>query len=68
MSENDNHHAEDTEAPATCSCCGGDLFEEKPPLWKQKPIAIIIISATIFVIAIYLEKFLNQGLLAEIAF
>lgn len=68
MSENDNHCAEDTEAPATCSCCGGDLFKEKPPLWKQKPIAIIITSATIFAIAIYLEKFLNQGLIAEIAF
>lgn len=68
MSENDHHHTEDPDVPATCSCCGGDLFEEKPPLWKQKPIAIIITSATIFIIAIYFEKFLNQGTLAELAF
>ncbi len=68
MPENDHQCAEDTDAPATCSCCGGDLFEEKPPLWKQRPLAIIIISAAIFAIAIYLEKGLNQGFYAELAF
>ncbi|NYB51100.1 MAG: cadmium-translocating P-type ATPase [Methanobacteriaceae archaeon] len=68
MQENDHHHPEDADAQVTCSCCGGDLFQEKPPLWKQKPIAIIITSLTIFAIAIYLERFLNQENLAELAF
>ncbi|WP_321423366.1 cation-translocating P-type ATPase [uncultured Methanobacterium sp.] len=59
---------EDENSPDTCSCCGGDLFEEKQPQWKHKPLLIIITSAVIFAIGIILENFLNQGLLAEVAF
>ena len=59
---------DDSNSTATCSCCGGDLFDQKPPSWKQKPIAIIIVSATIFAMAVYLDKFLNQGQIAELAF
>ncbi len=58
----------DENSPDTCSCCGGDLFEEKQPQWKHKPLLIIITSAVIFAIGIILENFLNQGLLAEVAF
>jgi len=68
MKENHEHGTEDADAPATCSCCGGDIFEEKPPLWKQKPLLIICTSAAIFAIAIVFEKFFNQGLLAEMSF
>ncbi|BDZ67672.1 heavy metal translocating P-type ATPase [Methanobacterium ferruginis] len=68
MTENHEHSTEEADTPATCSCCGGDIFQEKPPLWKQKPLLIICTSAAIFTIALILEKFFNQGLLAEIAF
>jgi len=52
----------------TCTCCGGDPFEEKQAQWKNKPLAIILTSAVIFTVGIILEKFMNQGLLAELAF
>jgi Cd2+/Zn2+-exporting ATPase len=68
MTENHEHSTEEADTPATCSCCGGDIFQEKPPLWKQKPLLIICTSAAIFAIALIFEKFFNQGLLAEIAF
>ncbi len=66
--QNPQQCTEDENSPDTCSCCGGDLFEEKQKTWKHKPLLIIIISAVIFAMGIILEKFLNQGLLAEIAF
>ena len=72
MSKEHQHHhqqcEEDSNSPDTCSCCGGDLFEEKQPMWMNKPLLVIITSAVIFAIGIILEKFLNQGLLAEVAF
>lgn len=72
MSKDHQHNhqqcTEDLDSPDTCTCCGGDLFEEKQPTWKHKPILIIITSAVIFAMGIILEKFLNQGLLAEVAF
>ena len=66
--QNPQQCTEDENSPDTCSCCGGDLFEEKQKTWKHKPLLIIIISAVIFAMGIILEKFLNQSLLAEIAF
>lgn len=68
MTENHEHCTEDSDSSATCSCCGGDIFQEKPPLWKQKPLLIICTSAVIFAIALVLKKFLNQDLMAELAF
>lgn len=68
MPGNDPHCKEDENSPVTCSCCGGDVFEEKQPLWMKKPLAIIITSAVIYVIGFYLENFLNQFFGAEIAF
>ncbi|MBI4813215.1 MAG: cation-translocating P-type ATPase [Methanobacterium sp.] len=69
MSKNHQHQqCTDVDSTDTCTCCGGDLFEEKQPMWKHKPLAIIITSAVIFAMGIILEKFLNQGLLAEVAF
>nr|WP_319373329.1 cation-translocating P-type ATPase [uncultured Methanobacterium sp.] len=66
--QNSKQCTEDENSPDTCSCCGGDLFEEKQPRWKYKPLLIIITSAVIFAVGIILENFLNQGLLAEVAF
>ncbi|BDZ70477.1 HAD-IC family P-type ATPase [Methanobacterium petrolearium] len=68
MTKNHEHCTEDLDSSATCSCCGGDIFQEKPPLWKHKPLLIICTSAVIFAVALVLEKFLNQGILAEVAF
>ena len=68
----DHHHQqceEDSNSPDTCTCCGGDLFEEKQPQWRHKPLLIIITSAVIFAMGIIIENFLHQGrLLAEVAF
>jgi len=69
MSKNHQYQqSTDADSTDTCTCCGGDLFEEKQAMWKHKPMAIIITSAVIFAMGIILEKFLNQGLLAEVAF
>jgi len=69
MSKNHQHHqCTDADSTDTCTCCGGDLFEEKQAMWKHKPMAIIITSAVIFAMGIILEKFLDQGFLAEVAF
>jgi Cd2+/Zn2+-exporting ATPase len=51
-----------------CTCCGGDPYEEKQPQWKNKPLTIILTSALIFAAGFILEKFMNQGFLAELAF
>lgn len=68
MSENDPNCVENDQTSATCSCCGGDVFEEKQPLWEKKPIAIIVTSAIIFFVGFCLENFLHQSSYAEIAF
>lgn len=72
MSKDHQHQnqqcTENQDSSDTCSCCGGDLFEEKQPMWKYKPLLIIITSAVIFTMGLVLEKFLNQGLLAEVTF
>ncbi|AUB54948.1 ATPase [Methanobacterium subterraneum] len=71
MSE-DNHQNQQrdskNDSSDTCTCCGGDPYGEKQPRWKNKPLAIILTSAVIFIVGIILERFMNQGLLAELAF
>ncbi len=69
----DNHQnqqcdSENDSSKNTCTCCGGDPFEEKQPRWKNKPLTIIFTSAVIFIVGIILERFMNQELLAELAF
>jgi Cd2+/Zn2+-exporting ATPase len=58
----------DENSSEICTCCGGDVFQEKEPLWKQKSLKIIVTSAIIFALGIVLENLLGQGLLAEVAF
>jgi Zn2+/Cd2+-exporting ATPase len=68
MSKNEQTCAEDADTSVACSCCGGDVFEEKQPLWVKKPMVIIITSTIIFLVGFYLENYLNQPLYAEIVF
>ncbi|MDO9626529.1 MAG: cation-translocating P-type ATPase [Methanobacteriaceae archaeon] len=51
-----------------CSCCSGDLMDEKDPLWKRKHVLVISISAAIFSFALYLDFFTSQSLLSELLF
>jgi len=55
-------------AESTCSCCGGDVFEEKEESWKQHPLLIISVSAILFTVGVYLENFLKLSFPAEIIF
>jgi Zn2+/Cd2+-exporting ATPase len=53
---------------SSCSCCGGDIFEEKEKSWKTQPLLIISASAILFTMGIYLENFLKLSFPAEIFF
>lgn len=53
---------------ATCSCCGGDVFEEKEKPWKRTPLIIISTSAVFFSLGLLLENVLKRDLLAEVLF
>ncbi|HNR26822.1 MAG TPA: hypothetical protein PKI66_08920, partial [Methanobacteriaceae archaeon] len=53
---------------STCSCCGGDLLEEKEESWKHRPLIIISTSAILFTAGIYLENILKLSLPAETLF
>jgi len=66
--QNQQCSSDNDSSNSTCTCCGGDPFEEKQPRWKNKPLAIILTSAVIFIVGIILERFMNQGLPAELAF
>lgn len=68
MPEKNHHCTEETDVTATHNCCGGNIFEEKQPMWKRKPIGIIVVSAAIFAVALYLNKFLNHAGIAELIF
>lgn len=61
-------HIECDDEDELCSCCSGDLLEDKDPLWKRKHVMIISISSAIFVLGLYLDFFTSQDLLAEILF
>lgn len=65
--QNQQCNSDNDSSKNTCTCCGGDPFEEKQPQWKNKPLTIIFTSAVIFMVGIILE-FMNQGFLAELAF
>jgi Cd2+/Zn2+-exporting ATPase len=55
-------------ADITCSCCGNDLLEQKPPLWKRAPILIILSSAILFTIGYYVENITETIYISEILF
>ncbi len=39
----------------SCSSCSTDIFEEKPPLWKQRNIRIIALSSVLLVLGLSIE-------------
>jgi Cd2+/Zn2+-exporting ATPase len=51
-----------------CSCCSGDLLEEKDPLWKRKHFMVIVISSITFVLGLYFDFFTPYSNLAQILF
>ena len=59
MSESHNPSEE------SCSACATDVFEEKPPLWKQKQVVIISVAGVIFLVGVYLDYGLSLHLVAQ---
>ncbi|MDP1552796.1 MAG: cation-translocating P-type ATPase [Methanobacteriaceae archaeon] len=51
-----------------CSCCSGDLLEEKDPLWKRKHFMVIVISSITFGLGLYFDFFTPYSNLAQILF
>ncbi|HYA33731.1 MAG TPA: cation-translocating P-type ATPase [Candidatus Bathyarchaeia archaeon] len=49
----------------SCSACATDVFEEKPPLWKQKQVVIISVAGVIFLVGVYLDYGLSLHLVAQ---
>lgn len=66
MPQNEDHEHEDISGE--CKYCSANLFEEKEPENKLKPVYIIGVSAIILVVGLYFHFFTNQGLIAEILF
>ena len=53
----------------TCSCgCSGSLLEEKEPLWKNKPVLIMLTGAILLIIGIYIDFFTVSKSVAELFF
>jgi Cd2+/Zn2+-exporting ATPase len=51
-----------------CSCCDGDLLEERESLWTRKNIFIIVTSVILLPIGLYFEFFTCQELLSSALF
>lgn len=52
----------------SCACCSGELLEERESLWMRKNISVIITSAILLPIGLYLNYFTSQELLSAILF
>jgi Cd2+/Zn2+-exporting ATPase len=52
----------------SCPYCSVDLLEEKEPVKKRTPLIIIVLSAVILGIGLYVDFLLGQGLIAEFLF
>ncbi len=53
----------------SCGCgCSEAVFKEKESLWNRRNLLIIILSAVLLPIGLYLDYFTNQILFAEILF
>ena len=65
MPENADKH----EHQGSCSCsCQEDMFEEKESIWNRKNFAIIISSAVLLGIGIFLENFADQHVASQALF
>ncbi len=65
MPENADKH----EHQGSCSCsCQEDMFEEKESIWNRKNFAIIISSAVLLGIGIFLENFADQHMASQALF
>ncbi|HEX7628214.1 MAG TPA: cation-translocating P-type ATPase, partial [Candidatus Methanoperedens sp.] len=52
----------------SCSSCATDIFEEKPPLWKQRKIRIIALSSVLLVLGLSIEYVTGTTALSHILF
>jgi Cd2+/Zn2+-exporting ATPase len=52
----------------SCSSCSTDIFEEKPPLWKQRNIRIIALSSMLLVLGLSIEYVTGTTALSHILF
>jgi Cd2+/Zn2+-exporting ATPase len=50
----------------SCSSCATDIFEEKPPIWKQRSTLIIALSSVLLALGLYIEFALGMQLQANI--
>lgn len=66
MPQNEGHKQEDS--IGECKYCSTNLFEEKEPENKLKPVYIIGVSAIILVVGLYFHFFTSQVVIAEILF
>lgn len=65
MPENADKH----EHQGSCSCsCQEDVFEEKESIWNRKNFAIIISSAVLLGMGIFLENFADQHMASQALF
>ncbi|MDP2845868.1 MAG: cation transporter, partial [Candidatus Methanoperedens sp.] len=44
----------------SCSSCATDIFEEKPPIWKQRSTLIIALSSVLLALGLYIEFVLGM--------
>lgn len=52
----------------SCECCSDDLLEERESLWTRRNIFIIVTSAILLPVGLYIEFFTAQELLSAILF
>ena len=52
----------------SCSSCATDIFEKKPPIWKQKSIQIITLSSILLALGVYIEYITGSTALSHILF
>src|SRR3990170_7428801 len=50
----------------SCSSCATDIFEEKPPIWKQRSTLIIALSSILLALGVYIEFVQGMQLQANI--
>ncbi|MFA4983469.1 MAG: cation-translocating P-type ATPase, partial [Candidatus Micrarchaeia archaeon] len=68
MQKNDEKAHAGKRNNAACSCCATDIFEEKPPLWRQNKAVLLLSSLLLLGIGLYVEFALFQELLAHILY
>ncbi len=62
LNEEEKNHEE------SCSSCATDIFEVKPPVWKQRSIQIIALSSILLVLGGFIEYVTRSTVLSHILF